>query len=253
MMLLLDLGNTRLKWVLAEAGAPTWLARGAFGWTEPASNLAAAWAELPQPARIIGASVAGAPREHQVRQLAERLFSQPPEWVRTPAVACGVRNVYAEPANLGIDRFLTMVAAHASGQAPCILVGVGTAVTLDALDRDGHHLGGLIAPGPPLMQQSLRQATAQVRVEHPGQILDLAQSTADAVVSGCWQAAAGLIERFYDRIAPRWEGEVALLLDGGDAPPLLPLLKHPATLSTDGVLRGLAVWAAAHPAADAGK
>ena len=253
MMLLLDLGNTRLKWALADPGAPTWAARGAFGWTEPDSNLVAAWAELPRPSEIIGASVAGAPRETRVGELVERIFSQPPAWVRTPAAACGVRNVYAEPANLGIDRFLAMVAAHASGQAPCILVGVGTAVTLDALDRDGGHLGGLIAPGPHLMQQTLLQATAQIRVERPGQILELADNTADAVVSGCWQAVAGLIERLYDRVAPRWNGDALLLLDGGDASPLLPLLRHPARLSSDGVLRGLAVWAAARPLADASK
>lgn len=250
MMLLLDLGNTRLKWALAEPDVSTWRARGAFGWFEPASDLSAVWARLPQPTRIVGASVAGAQREAQVSELTEQLFSQVPEWVRTPASACGVRNAYAEPGNLGIDRFLAMVAAHAGGRSPCILVGVGTAVTLDALDREGRHLGGLIAPGPQLMQQSLRQATAQVRPEHPGQILELAECTADAVVSGCWQAVAGLVDRFSERVASRWGGEAALLLDGGDASPLLPLLSHPGQLCADSVLRGLAVWAAANPSGD---
>lgn len=251
MMLLLDLGNTRLKWVLAEPGASSWRARGTFGWSEPTANLAEAWSELRQPSRIVGASVAGAARENQVGELTERLLSQSPQWVRTPAAACGVRNAYAEPGNLGIDRFLAMVAAYADGCVPCILASVGTAVTLDALDRDGRHLGGLIAPGPQLMQQSLRQATAQVRPEHPGQILELADSTADAVVSGCWQAVAGLIDRFNDRMASRWDDQATLILDGGDAPPLLPWLSHPARLSQDGVLRGLSVWVAAHPSPDA--
>lgn len=246
MMLLLDLGNTRLKWVLAEFGSSAWLARGAFGWSEPASKLVSAWSDLPPPSRIVGASVAGTERESQIEELAERLFSASPEWVRTPAEACGVRNAYAEPGNLGIDRFLAMVAAHAEGRAPCALVGIGTAVTLDALDREGRHLGGLIAPGPQLMQQSLRQATAQVRPAHPGQLLRLADNTADAVASGCWQAVAGLIDRFSDHMAARWGGELALILDGGDAPPLLPLLKRSAQLSSDGVLRGLAVWADSH-------
>ncbi len=89
-----------------------------------------------------------------------------------------------------------MVAARADGYAPCVVAGAGTALTLDVLAADGQHLGGLIAPGPQLMQQSLLEATARVRPQRPGEILELADNTADAVASGCWQAAAALIERF---------------------------------------------------------
>ena len=108
---------------------------------------------------------------------------------------------------------------------------------------DGQHLGGLIAPGPQLMQQSLLDATARVRPDRPGDILELADNTADAVVSGCWQAAAALIERFAARMAPRLGTTPALILGGGDAARLASLLSIPAQLSQDSVLRGLAVWA----------
>jgi type III pantothenate kinase len=163
--------------------------------------------------------------------------------VRTPAAACGVRNAYAEPQRLGVDRFLAMVAARAAGQAPCVLAGIGTALTLDALAEDGRHLGGLIAPGPLLMQQSLLGATARVRPEHAGVIRDIADNTADAVASGCWQAVAALIERFAASVARQAGSGQRLLLDGGDAAALLPLLGVPAELATDSVLRGLNVWA----------
>ena len=136
-----------------------------------------------------------------------------------------------------------MVAARADGHAPCIVAGAGTALTLDALAADGQHLGGLIAPGPQLMQQSLLDATARVRPERPGDILELADNTADAVTSGCWQAAAALIERFATRMAPRLGSAPALILGGGDAMRLASLLSLPTQLSEDGVLRGLAVWA----------
>ena len=243
MRLLLDLGNTRLKWVL-QAQPEGWLARGAAEWREDTEDmLAAAWAGLPPPARILAASVVDAARETQVAAVAERLFARVPEWLRTPASACGVRNAYAEPQRLGVDRFLAMVAAHAHGHAPCVLASVGTALTLDALAVDGQHLGGLIAPGPQLMRQSLLGATAQVRPERPGQILDLADNTADAVASGCWQAAAALIERFALRAAPRLGVAPELILGGGDAQSLLPLLSLPVRLEQDGVLFGLAVWA----------
>jgi type III pantothenate kinase len=243
MRLLLDLGNTRLKWAL-QAQPDGWQARGAVDWQEDlATALASAWAGLPRPERVIAASVVDAAREAQVAAMAQRLFACTPIWVRTPAHACGVRNAYAEPQRLGVDRFLAMVAAHADSRAPCVLVGVGTALTLDALAADGRHLGGLIAPGPRLMQQSLLDATARVRPERPGEIVELADNTADAVASGCWQAAAALVERFATRSAVRLGATPALILDGGDAAPLLPLLSLPAGLSQDGVLRGLAVWA----------
>jgi type III pantothenate kinase len=93
------------------------------------------------------------------------------------------------------------------------------------------------------MQQSLRGATAQVRPERPGAIVELADNTADAVASGCWHAAAALVERFAMHAAVRLGATPQLVLGGGDADSLLPLLSLPARLGPDGVLRGLAVWA----------
>ncbi|MEP6899442.1 MAG: type III pantothenate kinase [Rhodanobacter sp.] len=246
MKLLLDLGNTRLKWALWSDSAQ-WIAQGAVEWQEEATAvLVSTWAALARPSDVVAASVADDLREAQVEAAISRVFADRVRWVRTPASACGVRNAYAEPQRLGIDRFLAMVAATANGQAPCVLAGVGTALTLDALSADGRHLGGLIAPGPQLMQRALLDATARVRPELPGDILELADNTADAVTSGCWQAAAALIDRFAARMRPRLGGNPTLILTGGDAPTLLPLLSMPATLVQDGVLRGLAVWASMH-------
>ena len=244
MRLLLDMGNTRLKWALQDR-SPTWLARGALEWPEAGIDAALieAWAGLPRPMAVFAASVVDSEREAAVAALVAQRYGSAPIWLRTPASACGVRNAYAEPHRLGVDRFLSMVAARAEGMAPCILASAGTALTLDALAADGQHLGGLIAPGARLMQQSLLGATARVRPEQAGQILDLADNTADAVMSGCWQAMAALVERFAARAAPRLGAFPQLILDGGDAGQLLSLLSLPAQMGSDGVLRGLAVWA----------
>ncbi|GGA24420.1 type III pantothenate kinase [Dyella nitratireducens] len=243
MRLLLDLGNTRLKWALVSAD--NWVARGAAAWEEDVSAaLTQAWREQGQPQQVLGASVVDASREAQIESIVAEVFARPVDWVRTPAEACGVRIAYAEPQRLGVDRFLAMVAAHAAGASPCVLAGIGTALTLDALTADGQHLGGLIAPGPLLMQQSLFGATARVKPYQPGAIRDIADNTADAVVSGCWQAVAALIERFATKVAKQSGGTPCLLLDGGDAATLLPLLGLPAELAADSVLRGLNVWAA---------
>lgn len=247
MKLLLDLGNTRLKWAIAAAGG--WSARGAVAWEDDVpATLGQAWQGLARPDRAFGASVVDAAREAQIEKLVADVFARDVAWVRTPAQACGVRNAYAEPQKLGIDRFLAMVAAHAAGHAPCVLAGIGTALTLDALTAEGQHLGGLIAPGPLLMQQSLLGATARVRTEHAGAIRDIADNTTDAVTSGCWQAVAALVERFARHIAGQ-HADVAprLLLDGGDAAVLLPMLDVSAELAADSVLRGLLVWADSHP------
>ena len=240
MRLLLDLGNTRLKWALERAGR--WSADGAAAWSEDLALLGATWQALPKPEAAFGASVVDDAREQTVAAQVRSLFGLEVTWLRTPASACGVRNAYPEPARLGVDRFLAMVAAHAAGAGDCVLVGVGTALTLDALAADGQHLGGLIAPGPRLMQQALRGATAQVRPRSDGMLVDAADNTADAVLSGCWQAAAALVERFVARMAPRLGSVPALRLDGGDAPGLAPLLELPSSVIEHGVLHGLAVW-----------
>jgi type III pantothenate kinase len=249
MILLLDLGNTRLKFALLDGDA--FVHRGAFGWdADIAHELATLWAGWPQPTRIVGASVVDTARETAVAVAAGNAFGHAPVWVRTPAEACGVINAYAEPQRLGVDRFLAMVDAFAAGRAPCVLASVGTALTLDALDAEGRHLGGWIAPGPLLMQQSVLGATVQVRPGQAGSIRDLADNTADGLASGCWQACAALVDRFTERSAALLGGSPTVTLGGGDATVLAPLLQREVLLVPDTVLRGLAVWAKAHTQAD---
>jgi len=249
MRLLLDLGNTRLKWALRDG--TTWHQQGAVAWSDDVLlTLHHVWRDLPAPDHVFGASVVDGEREAQIAAAIVACFERSITWLRTPTEACGVRNAYPEPGRLGVDRFLGMVAARAEGLAPCVLAGVGTALTLDALDADGRHLGGLIAPGPQLMQQSLLGATARVLVDRPGKVLEAADNTPDAVASGCWQAAAALVERFVTHMAQPLGGAPALILGGGDAETLAPLVAMPSRLSQDSVLRGLSVWSDAHtPAA----
>jgi type III pantothenate kinase len=251
MRLLLDLGNTRLKWAIEGDGR--WFAQGAAAWSEDLALLGSTWQALPVPATAFGASVVDAAREQAVAMQVHARFGLDITWLRTPASACGVRNAYPEPQRLGVDRFLAMVAAHAAGAGNCVLVGVGTALTLDALTAAGQHLGGLIAPGPRLMQQALLGATAQVRPRSEGVLVDAADNTSDAVASGCWQAAAALVERFVARMAPRFGEAPSVRLDGGDAAGLAPLLDLPASMVEHGVLHGLAVWAQAQSGVAGGR
>lgn len=243
MRLLLDLGNTRVKWGVADAGGGV-SGIDARDWNKRlADTLHEAWVALPPPKGIWAASVVDAAREAQVAAAALARFGQPVTWVRTPREACGIRVAYAEPETMGVDRFLGMVAAHAEGRSPCVLASAGTAMVVDALTGEGRHLGGLIAPGARLMQQSVLAGTARVRPQAPGRLGDAAASTADALASGCWQACAALVDRFAGRMAGALGGAPSVLLGGGDAGTLQPLVEHASTLYPDAVLKGLALWA----------
>ena len=243
MTLLLDLGNTRLKWALLGADGLGEVA--ACVWESAAfdKRLTRVWHALPPPPRVLAASVVSEAREQRLQALVRGLFGQPIQWLRTPATGAGVRNAYPQPQRLGVDRFLGMVAARAAGQTPCVVVGVGTALTLDALDAGGRHLGGLIAPSPWLMEQAVLGATAQVRADAAGTVVDIADNTADALHAGCWQAAAALIERFHRQLRPRLGADAPVRLSGGGAHRLAALIEAPSRCVADAVLHGLAAWA----------
>jgi len=244
MNLLVDLGNTRLKWALSRAGEVR--AGGVFAHAGRvlAAPLRDDWSELPRPAAVFVASVVAAARERELDAFVRERFGLEAVFVRSPAAALGVRNAYAEPERLGVDRFLALVAAHARAPRLQLLVSAGTALTVDALEADGSHLGGLIVPGPRLMREAVVAGTARVDA-HEGRLLELPRSTADGVYSGSLFAAAGAIAVFRERVAAGAGAVPAVLLGGGGADELEPLLA-PVERVHDLVLHGLALWAGRH-------
>lgn len=241
MNLLIDFGNTRLKWALDDAGLSAIRGTFAHAGAPLAAVLGSQWQALPRPDGIFVASVVDPARERELAEFARQRFGLAMQILRSPAAALGVRNAYAEPQRLGIDRFLAMVAAQARAPRVQVLASVGTALTVDALLADGEHLGGFIVPGPALMRQAVSAGTARVDAED-GRYRDWPNSTADGVVSGALQAAAGAIERFRTALARRSGSRVALIVSGGGSEELLPLLED-AEHGHDLVLHGLALWA----------
>lgn len=159
-----------------------------------------------------------------------------------PALA-GLRIAYADPASLGVDRFLAMLAARARGPGPWLVAGVGTALTIDLIDADGRHRGGRIAPSPALMRTSLHARAAQLP-ETGGALRDFADNTQDALRSGCDGAALALIERAALDAAALLGVTPRLLLHGGGATALARMPGH-AEYADALVLEGIAAWAAA--------
>ena len=173
--------------------------------------------------------------------LVRRAFGREPLIVG-PGIRTGMAILYENPREVGADRIVNAVAAFEQAKGAVIVVDFGTATTFDCVTPKGDYLGGVIAPGPQLMQQSLLGATVRVRPEQAGVVTTLADNTADAVASGCWGACAALVERFTAQVAPQLGGAPRLLFGGGDAASLRSLVDQPSELFADGVLRGLDVW-----------
>lgn len=247
--LFVDLGNTRLKWArCADNGSPglaTAFAHGDDdGWHAFEMELRNA-----SPAIVWVASVAPAGVEARLLSTVSAAAAKAAvKRLQSPAACGSVRNAYAEPKRLGIDRFLALVAAHSAFPGPALVVSAGTALTVDALAADGEHLGGLIAPGIALSQDALIARSGRVEKRAEGSVDWLGRSTESCLASGAWTAAAGMVERSaaeYQRrlgVAPR------LLLHGGDATALAARLGRPAEVVDGMVLFGLALWRRAPPA-----
>ncbi|WHZ19652.1 MAG: hypothetical protein OJF55_001801 [Rhodanobacteraceae bacterium] len=241
---LCDLGNSRAKLARLEQGAPVDVV--ALDWAQPGfdarvRDAVAAW---PRPRRVLVASVASAGYTRRLRDALAVDAGVEFEFLRSPRSACGVRNRYAKPERLGIDRFLSMVAVHAQAAGACIVVGCGTALTLDAVAAGGDHAAGLIALSPARMLEALRGATSIADGNPDAFLADGGDDTAAALQAGCWGAAGAAVEWFAARQRAAL-GDAPVWLHGGWAATLA------AWLARDGfsvqvfehaVLHGLALW-----------
>jgi len=230
MMLLIDAGNSRIKWRLVGENVH---ASGAC--THDAPNDLAVCTETPGISRVLGCNVAGPVKgEALAAIIARRGLAL--EWISSGAQRCDVHNMYTHPARLGADRWAALIGARGYHRTRDILVVMaGTATTLDILNADGRFTGGHILPGVELMRQALGQGTAQLSPTG-GRFRSQPRDTADAIISGCLNAQAGAIERIFRRMdAP---GAVCLL-SGGAADEIAPLLDIPFQRIDNLVLDGL--------------
>ena len=139
--------------------------------------------------------------------------------VVTQASCSRLRIAYAEPATLGVDRFLALLAASSRADGPWLVVSAGSALTVDLLGSDGVHHGGLIAPMPVDMRAALARRFVQLDLPE-GQVGDFASDTAGAIASGAHAAVLGLVEHALRRGYRKLSLEPTLLLTGGGAPGL---------------------------------
>ncbi|TDV18506.1 type III pantothenate kinase [Paraburkholderia caballeronis] len=249
--LLIDAGNSRIKWALAQTNG-TLLHGGALVHAD--LDDAPDWSALPPPRHAWVSNVAGARVAERIDALLDTHWPNLPRTtIRACAQQCGVTNGYAAPDSLGSDRWAGMIGAHAAFPGESLLIATfGTATTLEALRADGRFIGGLIAPGWSLMMRSLGEHTAQLPVLDAPAARELATharpsfaaDTRRSMSAGCALAQAGLVERMWADLREEWNVPVRLVVGGGAADEVVAALKAPFTRHDSLVLSGLALIAA---------
>lgn len=232
MKLLLDIGNSRLKWALAdEAGLRD------VGALEHGGDPTVAIAQIPDGAdgAVLVSQVMGVKHEPAILRALRRRFGAVPRLARVEPECAGLRVAYAEPQRLGVDRWLGMLALWTESRAAFCVASAGTALTFDAVDGNGQHLGGLIAAGLRAQQLAVLGATRfDLQDGAPRYSGRLGTDTESCVSEASLFACIGLLERA-GTDSPR------RVLCGGDAATLAPHLSG-WTLRPDLVLEGLLAW-----------
>ena len=247
MILLVDIGNSRVKWATHEGGAigPQHAAVYADWSIDDWHRELFADARVR---RVVAATVAGEATGQVLREAAGRIPGCEVTFVTTVREAAGVRNAYPDPALLGVDRWLAVIAGHHLTRGACCVVDVGTAATIDAVTSHGEHLGGFIVPGPRLMAASLLHGTSDLLAHASASTGDarslFATNTRDAIERGCRVALAALADRAVDDLKQESGSPPALLFTGGAASLVVPHVRTPARVVPDLVLQGLAILAA---------
>ena len=250
--LAIDIGNTRLKWAMYDAAHPgaALLGQGAE-FLEQIEQLAEGpWGCLPAPRCMLGCAVASESARRRVHEQIDQMLGWDftPQWVVPSAHEAGVTNGYDQPLRLGADRWVAMIGARhrilqRGSPRPVLVVMVGTAVTVDALDAEGRFLGGLILPGHGIMLRALETGTAGLHVP-TGVVTPFPTNTSDALTSGGTYAIAGAVERMYQHLYLHCRMEPACIMAGGAGWKMVPSMTRPFELVDNLVFEGLLAMAA---------
>ncbi len=243
MNLLVDLGNTRIKW---HDGAPENTSHAQkYRGAALTGKLNKLWGGMKTPSGIWVCNVAGEKIGATLTQWTLEHWKIEPHFVCSTAGELGVRNAYANPDQLGADRWVAMVAAHKLYRGAVCVVDCGTAMTLDVVAEDGEHLGGIIVPGISLMRDSLLRKTKGIAEVNGASASLLARTTGDAVAAGTLYAAVATIDRIVMDVTQELNGSLNCIVTGGDAETIAPLLGVATQHDPDLVLKGLALLAGA--------
>jgi type III pantothenate kinase len=242
--LLLDVGNTRLKWGVLESERIHKTGHIAMKKIRD-EGLGVLTSRLPHSVDAVRASnVAGATFATRLSGVIGMHCGCEVHFAKSEREACGLRSGYRQPRRLGVDRWVAMIGAWAELESACVVVDAGTAVTIDVIDSEGQHLGGQIFPGVRLMFEALAASTSDIPAV--GRHLSAAtglemfgDTTSKAVQHGAWNAVTGAVDRAITTLRSN-AYDPAVVLTGGDASRMLTALGTEPLHRPHLVLQGLA-------------
>lgn len=241
MQLLIDFGNTRVKWATYEAGALQFGAGAVYSETDLNALFDHWWGELSTPDSIWCASVTAPACRQRLEEWCQSRWQQPVTFLTAVASQQGVTNAYAEPATLGSDRWAALIGARRLAAGNVAVIDCGSAITVDLLDADGVHQGGYIVPGLWMMQQCLQERTGRIAVPPamPEQLTP-GDSSASCISHGALRSVTALMDRLMRDLSAVGDNQCEWVITGGDAHHIQPYLEHACTRVPDLVLQGLA-------------
>jgi type III pantothenate kinase len=246
MPLLIDIGNTRIKWARFEQGKLQPQAAAPHAdWSAP-TFVETVLHSGGRCNRVLVSNVSGPRMADIVRSAVVQAWQVEPEFMTSSATAAGIRNAYPQPQQLGVDRWLAIIGARALEHGALCVISVGTALTIDGVAADGRHLGGVIVPGPDLMVSRLLRNTSDIaqRAQDGRASNELfADNTLGAIQQGAEHALAALVERAVGVMRHSHEETPMVLVTGGASACVEKSLGVPYRAVPDLVLRGLAVLA----------
>ena len=244
MILVVDIGNTRIKWAWVSERGMLDPGEAVHERIPGASLKSLAEAAPGRPERVVAVNVAGETLASYFTEDVTRRWEVVPEFVNTAHEAHGVRCAYADPSRLGSDRWVALIAGYRLAAGAACVIDAGTAVTLDAVDARGYHLGGLILAGPRVIATALDRQTSGIG-ETRGQprpgpgVAVLGTGTDEAVAKGAMLGLAGALDRALSGVADELGERPAVYLTGGDAESLSPWLDTSCEFRPHLVLEGL--------------
>jgi len=238
-ILTIDSGNSYIKWGLRDNNR--WIKKGKVHYLD-ASLLKNHFIAFPKPIAIIVSHVGKIVIRNELEQTLTSIFSLEPYWIVAQKNGFGISNHYNDPRQLGSDRWAALIAAwEKNNHHACLVVNVGTAMTVDALSDQGEFLGGIIVPGNHLILESLFSGT-QLENQKRGCYENFPLNTGDAIQSGVIHCLVGAIERMHNLLSNQLESlEIKCVMSGGGANKLTPYIKLPMLAVDELVLEGLAI------------
>lgn len=237
--LLIDAGSSRIKWAYwqGEKMAPM----SALPHSAGVASVIEAIPKTDGLTQVLLSTVLDEAETEALSASIQSAFGVAPTLANSTRTSCGVVNAYEDVTQLGVDRWLAILAGWNRYHRPLVIVDCGTAVTLDAVDGAGHHLGGYILPSVRLMAESLVSGT-RLRKPSDAVTTDLGRSTSECIAAGTRMAIVALIDGVVEKYALDNENHAAVLMTGGDADKIAPLLRSRVEVRPDLVLEGLAYW-----------